>query len=141
VGGSVCGWEAFEMNRVEAGIPRFGQDMDESNFPQECGIETRAVSYTKGCYIGQEVLNRIHTQGHVNLQLCGLRLSDNIDPAAAKGAKLFHADKEIGTITSAVSSHQLRMKIALGYVRREANGVGYGVDFEIKRGRRQSTHC
>ena len=58
--------EALETLRIEAGIPRFGADMDETNIPLECGIEGRAVSYTKGCYVGQEVLNRIHTLGHVN---------------------------------------------------------------------------
>ncbi len=70
-GGRACGWTALELARIEAGIPRFGADMDETNIPLECGIEARAVSYTKGCYIGQEVLNRIHSIGHVNRELRG----------------------------------------------------------------------
>ena len=70
------GWQAFETARIEAGIPRFGVDMDETNLPLECGIESRAVSYNKGCYIGQEVINRIHSFGHVTRELRGLRLAD-----------------------------------------------------------------
>lgn len=122
--GSQCGWTALETARIEAGIPRYGADMDETNFPQECGIEAQAVSYTKGCYIGQEVLNRIHTMGHVNRQLRGLRLADSLSSLPAKGDKLFQSDKEVGYITSAVSSKAVRGNIALALVRNEANAVG-----------------
>ncbi len=122
--GCACGWEAFNLARIEAGIPRFGVDMDEANFPQECGIEARAVSYQKGCYIGQEVLNRIHTIGHVNRELRGLRLDGDLEALPAKGDKLFHAGKEAGWITSAAASPALHGNIGLGYVRREASQVG-----------------
>lgn len=124
VGGRACGWEALEIARVEAGIPRFGADMDESNIPLECGIEARAVSYSKGCYIGQEVINRIHSIGHVNKELRGLRLAEDLKNLPQKGDKLFHDGKEAGYITSAVKSPGLRANIALGYVRREANAPG-----------------
>jgi folate-binding protein YgfZ len=124
IGGRAVGWNAFEIARIEAGIPRFSADMDETNIPLECGIEARAVSYTKGCYIGQEVINRIHTIGHVNRELRGLRLADDLKTPPAKGDKLFHADKEAGYITSAVSSAGPKAKLALGYVRREANMIG-----------------
>jgi folate-binding protein YgfZ len=123
-GGCACGWQAFEMARIEAGIPRFGPDMDDTNFPQECGIESRAMSYTKGCYIGQEVLNRIHTVGHVNRELRGLRLADDLKVLPSKGDKLFHEGKETGYVTSALASPTLKANIALGYVRREATGPG-----------------
>ncbi len=123
-GGRACGWNAFETARIEAGIPRFGVDMDETNLPQECGIATRAVSYTKGCYIGQEVLNRIHTMGHVNRELRGLRLADDLKSLPVKGDKLFHGDKEIGHLTSAVHSPRLNANLALGYVRRETGAQG-----------------
>jgi folate-binding protein YgfZ len=123
-GGRACGWNAFETARVEAGIPRFGADMDENNIPLECGIEARAVSYNKGCYIGQEVINRIHSIGHVNRELRGLRLADDLKQLPAKGDKLFHAGKEVGQVTSAVGSAELRANIALGYVRRGANAPG-----------------
>jgi folate-binding protein YgfZ len=124
IGGRTCGWDAFEVARIEAGIPRFGVDMDESNIPLECGIEARAVSYSKGCYIGQEVINRIHSIGHVNKELRGLRLPDELKNLPVKSDKLFHDGKEVGYITSATKSFALNADIALGYVRREVNAVG-----------------
>jgi folate-binding protein YgfZ len=124
LGGRTCGWQALEMARIEAGIPRFGQDMDENNLPQECGIEARSVSYTKGCYIGQEVLNRIHTLGHVNRELRGLRLADHLTSLPQKGDRLFHAGKEMGSITSALASPRLKQNIALAQVRRESTQMG-----------------
>lgn len=124
VGGRACGWTAFEISRIEAGIPRFGADMDETNIPIECGIEARAISYTKGCYIGQEVLNRIHSIGRVNRELCGLRIETKADKLPARGDKLFHEDKEAGYITSVTRSPVFDGVIALGYVRREFNQPG-----------------
>jgi folate-binding protein YgfZ len=124
IGGRACGWTAVETARIEAGIPRFGADMDETNIPLECGIEARAVSYTKGCYIGQEVINRIHSIGHVNRELRGLRLAEDLETLPARGDKLFKDGKEVGHITSAIASPTLKANIALGYVRREANAVG-----------------
>ena len=135
IGGRACGWQAFETARVEAGIPRFSVDMDETNLPLECGIESRAVSYHKGCYIGQEVINRIHSFGHVTKELRGLRLAGDLKSLPQRGDKLFHAGKEIGYVTSAVKSPTLNAlvapklqseggNIALGYVRREANQIG-----------------
>ena len=124
VGGRACGWDALEIARIEAGIPRFGVDMNESNIPLEAGIESRAVSYKKGCYIGQEVINRIHSIGHVNKELRGLRLADDLKTLPAKGDKLFHDGKEVGYVTSATNSPALHTNIALGYVRREANAPG-----------------
>lgn len=124
VGGRACGWEALETARIEAGIPRFGADMDESNIPLECGIESRAVNYEKGCYIGQEVINRIHSIGHVNKELRGLRLANELKMLPEKGDKLFRDGKEVGYVTSAAKSPALDAQIALGYVRREANAPG-----------------
>jgi folate-binding protein YgfZ len=127
IGGRACGWQAFETARIEAGIPRYGADMDETNIPLECGLESRAVSYQKGCYIGQEVINRIHSVGHVTRELRGLRLPDPAGagvPLPQRGDKLFHAGKEVGYVTSAVKSPTLNVNIALGYVRREANQIG-----------------
>ncbi len=124
VGGRAAGWTAVETARIEAGFPRFGADMDETNLPLECGIESRAVSYNKGCYIGQEVINRIHSIGHVNKELRGLRLADDLKTLPARGDKLFHNGKEVGYVTSAVKSPAVNVNIALGYVRREAIEIG-----------------
>jgi folate-binding protein YgfZ len=124
LGGHLGGWQAFELARIEAGIPRFGADMDETNIPLEAGLEQRAVSFNKGCYIGQEVISRIHTFGQVAKALRGLRLADNLKNLPSKGAKLFHDTKEVGYITSAAHSPRLHANIALGYVRKEVNQIG-----------------
>ena len=123
VGGRACGWQAFETARIEAGVPRYHADMDETNLPMEC-IESRAVNFNKGCYIGQEVLNRIHTMGHVAKELRGLLLAHDLKTVPNKGGKLLHNGKEMGYVTSAVHSPALNANIALGYVRREANQIG-----------------
>jgi folate-binding protein YgfZ len=124
LGGRTCGWTALETARIEAGIPRFGIDMDENNLAPEAGIESRAISYSKGCYIGQEVIARIRTYGQVAKSLRGLRSADDLKTLPVKGDKLFHDGKEVGFVTSAVKSPSLNATIALGYVRKESNQPG-----------------
>ena len=124
IGGRACGWQALEMVRIEAGLPRFGADMDESNLAPEAGIEARAISYTKGCYIGQEVINKLRTFAHVNRTLRGLQLADDLKALPAQGDKLFRENKEVGYVTSALASPTFRRKIAMGYVRCECNKPG-----------------
>jgi aminomethyltransferase len=110
------GEEALNILRVEAGIPRYGVDFTEDNLLLEVGIED-AYSYTKGCYLGQEVVERIRSRGHVNRKLCGL-LIEGSQPAES-GAPLYAAEKEVGQITSSVVSPRLRRVIALGYVHKD----------------------
>ena len=124
IGGRLCGWTALETARIEAGIPRFGADMDNTNLPPEAGLDNRAVSYNKGCYIGQEVIARIRTYGQVAKSLRRLRLPDDLPKLPGRGDKLYCNGKEAGYITSAVASPALRANIALAYVRREAAKVG-----------------
>jgi folate-binding protein YgfZ len=124
VGGRACGWQALEIARIEAGIPRFGVDMDETNLAPEAGIEQRAISYSKGCYIGQEVIARIRTYGQVAKALRGLQFADSINVFPKRGDKLYQGDKEIGYVTSAVASPALKSVIAMAYVRREHNEIG-----------------
>ena len=124
VGGRAVGWTAFETARIAAGIPRFGADMDETNLPLECGIEQRAIVYDKGCYIGQEVINRVHSFGRVTKALVRLRLADDLKSLPARGEKFFHDGKEVGYITSAAKLPGLKTNLALGYVRREVNQPG-----------------
>jgi len=107
--------EAVEIIRVEAGIPRFGAEMDAATMPAEAAIVEDAVSFTKGCYIGQETVARLHYKGRPNRRLRGLRLS----AAAAAGAPLRLGDKEVGTLGGAVVSPALG-PIGLAIVRREA---------------------
>ena len=134
IGGRACGWNALEVARIEAGIPRFGADMDENNLPPEAGLDSRAISYTKGCYIGQEVIARIRTYGQVAKALHGLRLADDLKALPVKGDKLFLGEKETGYITSAITSPTFKKNVALGYVRREANKVGTELILRTKDG-------
>lgn len=116
------GHAALNVLRTEAGIPWYGVDMDERTLPPEAGLEARAISYTKGCYVGQEIIERIRSRGHVNRRLTGLDLSG--EPLPAAGATLLSDGKEVGSITSAVFSPTLGRSIALGYVRREHLELG-----------------
>jgi folate-binding protein YgfZ len=110
---------AAEAIRIESGIPLFGRDMNEETIPLEAGIESRAISFTKGCYVGQEVIVRVLHRGHgrVARRLVGIRLDgDRLPPAAAE---VHAADREVGSITSSVWSPALRRPIALGYLHRD----------------------
>jgi folate-binding protein YgfZ len=114
-GAELLSVEAAEVLRVEAGVPLYGRDLDEDRMPAEAGLDD-AVSFTKGCYLGQEVVVRLRDRGHLNRKLCGLRLQDG--PPAAPGTRLRSPEKpNAGTITSSVLSPRLG-PIALGYVHR-----------------------
>jgi len=106
------GGEAHNILRVEAGIPLYGVDFTDDNLLLEVGLD-HAVSFSKGCYLGQEVVERIRSRGHVNKKLVGLILEGR--ESASRGDALF-ADKPVGTITSSVHSPALGKPVALGYV-------------------------
>ncbi len=111
---------AADVCRIESGRPVFGKDMTEDTIPLEAGIEGRAISLTKGCYVGQEIIIRVLHRGHgrVARRLVGLSL----EPGAAvpsHGSAIRGGDREIGTITSAALSPALGRPIALGYVHRD----------------------
>jgi folate-binding protein YgfZ len=133
-GGRWCGWQALETTRVEAGIPRFGADMDENNLAPEA-LGSRAISYSKGCYIGQEVIARVRTYGQVAKALRGLRFGGPARELPLKGAKMFSGEKEVGFITSASYSPRMGCVMALGYVRREANEAGRALRVETPNGK------
>jgi folate-binding protein YgfZ len=122
---------AAEALRIESGVPLFGRDMDEETIPLEAGIEGRAISFTKGCYVGQEVIIRVMHRGHgrVARKLVGL-LVMNGDQVPAPGAVVRSADREIGHVTSAAWSPRMGRPIALGYVHRDfvEPGVAVSVD-------------
>lgn len=110
------GYKALEVLRVEAGIPVYGKDMDEETIPIEAGI-WNALSFEKGCYIGQEVVARIKWRGHVNRHLMGIILEEGY--AASESDEIVGGEKKTGRITSAAFSPALGRNVALGYVRRE----------------------
>ena len=108
----LCSEAAFEKARVLSTIPRFGKDFTSDNLAPEGGIEARAISYAKGCYIGQEIIARIRTRGKVNRILRGLRL----DGAAAEGDEIFLGDKKTGVLSSVTT----KPNVALAIVHRDA---------------------
>jgi folate-binding protein YgfZ len=113
-GAAEIGADAAEIVRVERGRPRYGIDLDDSVIPQEAGLNDRAVSFTKGCYVGQETVARLHYKGKPNRHLRGLRLSEPQPP----GTTLRSGERDVGTIGSSVVSPELG-PIALAFVRRE----------------------
>jgi folate-binding protein YgfZ len=115
-GASEASEEDAEVVRVEHGRPRYGVDLDDGVIPQEAGLNDRAVSFTKGCYVGQETVARLHYRGKPNRHLRGLRLSEPVEP----GTPLRLGEKEVGRVTSAVVS-PTHGPIALALVRRQAS--------------------
>lgn len=123
LGATPCGATAFTAARIAAGVPLFGDDITDANLPQEIGRDRQAISFTKGCYLGQETVARIDALGHVNRLLVGLRGAG--ESAMPSGLVLRAADgKPVGNITSTAYSHRLGRPIALGFVRRAQAAPG-----------------
>jgi folate-binding protein YgfZ len=114
-GATEVGEAAAEIVRVEHGRPRYGIDLDDGTIPQEAGLNERAVSFTKGCYVGQETVARLHYRGKPNRHLRGLRLSEPVVP----GAELRLGERSVGHLSSSVLS-PVHGPIGLALVRREA---------------------
>ena len=116
---------AAEVLRIEAGRPRFGVDMDDTTIPLEAGIENRAISFTKGCFPGQEVITRVLHRGHGRIakKLAGLRCEAVVE----SGDRVMADDKEIGRVTSAAVSPALQRPIALAYLQRDFTAPGADV--------------
>ena len=110
---------AAEAIRIESGVPLFRRDMGDDTIPLEAGIESRAISFTKGCYVGQEVVIRVLHRGHgrVARKLVGLLIDGRQVPAP--GAVIRSGDREVGRVTSSTRSPALKRPIALGYVHRD----------------------
>ena len=118
-----------ESLRIEAGVPRFGRDMDQETIPLEAGIESRAISFSKGCYVGQEVIIRVLHRGHgrVARKLVGL-LCDN-GPVPASGAPVT-VEGRIGHVTSSAWSGALDRPVALAYLHRDFLAPGTPVSID-----------
>jgi folate-binding protein YgfZ len=114
-GARPCGMDALEGRRVEVGVPRIGRDMDSSTLALEVPVE-EAISATKGCYLGQEVVARGTARGHVNRRLVGLTIEG---PEPPRDAPLVREGKEVGRLTSVARAFGIGGLAALGFVRRE----------------------
>ena len=123
-----AGADAAEICRVEGGRPLFHVDMDEDTIPLEAGIEDRAISLTKGCYVGQEVIIRVLHRGHgrVARRLVGIAFERGV-AVPSRGDQIVASGRDVGSITSAVESHTLGHPIALGYVHRDFQQPGTSV--------------
>lgn len=118
------GWQAFNLRRIEAGVPWWGHELDNKTVPYEARLQS-AVSTRKGCYVGQEIIARLEARGQVNNLLCGFTLEG--DRVPEPGEEIHAGGKKAGRVTSAVRSFQLERVIALGYLRREQSQPGTAV--------------
>jgi folate-binding protein YgfZ len=121
-GGGPIGYDALSALRLEAGIPWFGYDFDETTLPHEAGLENSHISYTKGCYTGQEIVERVRSRGHVNRKRVGIAFAGETVPPAK--TLLMASGAEVGFVTRAAFSYALERPIGMAYVRREHNSVG-----------------
>lgn len=120
-----CDDACADVFRIEQGIPRWGRELTKEIIPVEANLEANSIDYSKGCYIGQEVISRIKMSGQTNKRLCGL-ISVSGAPLAANMRLVGDTDpgKDVGWITSATQSARLEKEIALGYVKRGFNSSG-----------------
>jgi folate-binding protein YgfZ len=126
VGGAPAGMEALNSLRLELGTPWFGIDYGDKQIPHEAGLEHTHINYQKGCYTGQEIVERVRSRGHVNRRLTELQFSAAVAPPP--GTNLLHDGNEAGSVTSTGYSPLLGRAIGLGYVRREHSAVGTVLD-------------
>jgi folate-binding protein YgfZ len=121
--------QAYECLRIEAGIPKYGRDMTEENLLPETGLEKISVSYSKGCYLGQEVVARVKTYGTISKALIGLEFSGNEAPPF--NSEIIINGKKTGTVKSSVFSPTLQKPIALAYILRDYRKPGESLEFDI----------
>jgi folate-binding protein YgfZ len=126
-GGEPIGMAALNALRLEAGVPWFPVDFNDAMIPHEAAIENTHVSFTKGCYTGQEIVERVRSRGQVNRKRVALKFSTVAAPAP--GTKLRRGDTDIGYVTSAAFSPTAGTAIGMGYVRREQFAPGSVVEF------------
>jgi folate-binding protein YgfZ len=130
-----AGMAAADVLRLEAGRPRFGVDFDETRLVLEAGLE-RGIHFSKGCYLGQEIVERASARGHVNKRLVGLRIDGDVVPLP--GARIDAEGADVGRITSAAHSPHFGGTIALGYVKRAFVAPGSRLSVELPSGTAQA---
>jgi folate-binding protein YgfZ len=122
VGGGPVGYSALSALRLEQGVPWFGYDFGEKQIPHEAGLQDSHISYTKGCYTGQEIVERVRSRGQVNRRRVGLDFTGTEAPAA--GEVLTSSGKEVGFVTRAAFSPLRSHAIGMGYVRKDSQAPG-----------------
>jgi len=127
-GGEPIGMDAFHALRLEAGVPWFPTDFNDAMIPHEAALENTHISLNKGCYTGQEIVERVRSRGHVNRKRVSLRFSSAAPPAS--GTKLLAGGAEAGFVTSAAFSPVAGASIGMGYVRREYFAPGSVVEMD-----------
>jgi folate-binding protein YgfZ len=135
-GAQPIGMAALDTLRVESGVPWAGVDMDDTTLIMEVG-RSAALSFSKGCYLGQEVVERIAARGHVNRQLTGLIIDGDRLPTA--GARLLAEGHEVGYVTSAVRSQALARPVALAIVQSRHAALGQRLAVQMEGGERDAT--
>jgi tRNA-modifying protein YgfZ len=127
-GAVACEEGAFDAVRLESGTPLFGRDITEDNLPQEIRRDAQAISFTKGCYLGQETVARIDAMGHVNRLLTGVRFLSGAATVPLPGTQLSSGDKVVGHVTSAAWSPRLKQPLGLALIRRAHSSPGTKLD-------------
>jgi folate-binding protein YgfZ len=131
--------EVYQTLRIEAGLPEYGIDIDENRLAMEAGRTAQAISYNKGCYLGQETIVMARDRGQVNRMLVGIRVAEGAP--LPRGAKLFRGPNEVGEITSSIRSERLGWVIALAYVRRGSWDPGTELVIEPTTDGRKAVVC
>jgi folate-binding protein YgfZ len=122
VGGGPAGYKALNAQRLELGIPWFGYDFGEKQIPHEAGLQDSHISYSKGCYTGQEIVERVRSRGQINRTRVTLKFDSVAAPTA--NTPLLAEGKEAGYVTRSGYSPTLKAWIGMGYLRRERSSVG-----------------
>lgn len=125
-GGAPAGLEALNSVRLESGAAWFGSDFDDKVIPHEAGLEHSHISYEKGCYTGQEIVERVRSRGHVNRRLNGLKFPSGARPVP--DTKVTAAETEVGRVTSTAFSPLLGCPVGFAYLRRESSSAGTRLD-------------
>jgi hypothetical protein len=126
-----AGAAVFEALRIEAGFPRYGVDITDDNIAQEAGRTRQAISFTKGCYLGQEPIARLDAMGHVNRELRGVRLADGPVPLPMSAVFDEGGGQQVGTITSAALSYADNKPVALAMLKTHATRPGTNVQVRL----------
>ncbi len=128
--GECIGMAALNALRLEAGVPWYPADFNEAMIPHEAAVETTHISFNKGCYTGQEIVERVRSRGHVNRKRVSLKFSTGTPPATGTKLRAPGAGTEIGFVTSAAAMPNAQPAIGMGYVRREQFAPGSVVEFQ-----------